>query len=120
MTKIRHPHVLLTMGIAVDGWTGATGIVMLCMQASLQDVLHEKEFMSTGVYGPHVTWDSGLLSIVGDVVLGMECIHASGLLHRDLKPGNVLLDAQARPPHLLILPWPPPCYSPLPSLPIQP
>lgn len=39
-------------------------------------------------------WDSALFSIAADTAKGMAFIHYHGLLHRDLKPGNVLIDAQ--------------------------
>ena len=60
---------------------------MELMQASLQDVIYEPSFV------PYATWDSGYLCIAMDVAKGMAFIHANDLLHRDLKPGNVLLDA---------------------------
>jgi serine/threonine protein kinase len=35
--------------------------------------------------------------IVTDVCLGLAHAHEHGILHRDIKPGNILLDQQARP-----------------------
>jgi len=58
------------------------------MQASLFDVIYEPSF------SPYRSWDSAYFAIVQDIAKGMSFIHFNGLLHRDLKPGNVLLDAQ--------------------------
>lgn len=35
--------------------------------------------------------------VLRDVARGLEAIHAGGVVHRDLKPGNVILDAQGTP-----------------------
>ena len=88
MMQLRHPNVLLTMGIAVDSEDETTGIVMELMQASLFDVIYDPSFR------PYANWESSFLSIASDVANGMSFIHFHGLLHRDLKPGNVLIDAQ--------------------------
>ena len=44
MSALRHPNVLLTLGIAEDAATGSKGIVMELMEASLADVLNLKSF----------------------------------------------------------------------------
>ena len=87
MSTLRHPNVLLTFGIAEDAVEGAKGIVMELMEASLADVLTLASFEH------YATWDGSFFSIAGDVANGMAYIHFNSMLHRDLKPGNVLLDA---------------------------
>ena len=52
------------------------------------------ELLSTA---PEVTWASPLLHISAEVAKGVAYLHAKSILHRDLKPGNVLL-REARPP----------------------
>jgi len=88
MMTLRHPNVLLTMGIAVDPYDQTAGIVNELMQASLFDIIYEASFR------PYATWDQAYLAIASDVAKGMSFIHFSGLLHRDLKPANVLIDAR--------------------------
>jgi serine/threonine protein kinase len=87
MSTLRHPNVLLTFGIAEDAVEGTKGIVMELMEASLADVL------SLASFEHYATWDGSFFSIAGDVANGMAYIHFNSMLHRDLKPGNVLLDA---------------------------
>ena len=88
MSQLRHPNVLLTLGIAEDAAEGTKGIVMELMEASLADVLSLASFQQ------YASWEGSFLSIAGDVANGMAYIHFNNMLHRDLKPGNVLLDAQ--------------------------
>ena len=84
---LHHPNVLLTMGIAHDD--GKVGILMELMPASLLDVLdHHRQREQLA------TWEASLVLIALDVALGMTHLHAKDVVHRDLKPGNVLLTEQ--------------------------
>jgi protein kinase 1 len=62
------------------------GIVLELLEVSLAEILHD----SSG-YVEHRTWRASLLSIASDVAKGVAYLHFNNLLHRDLKPGNVLL-----------------------------
>jgi hypothetical protein len=46
-------------------------------------------------------WRAGL-AIVAEVAEVIDCVHRSGVIHRDLKPNNVLIDAAGKP---VIIDW---------------
>jgi len=85
MTGLRHPNVVLMLGIATDH-VRRVGIVLERLEISLLELLH-----GAGEYKEYRTWRASLLSIASDVAKGIAYLHFNNVLHRDLKPGNVLL-----------------------------
>jgi hypothetical protein len=83
--RISHPHV-----VAPRGWAGEDDRVLFTMDlvrgGSLATLL--------GDYGPlPPQWVAVLIS---QVLSGLSAVHAAGLVHRVIKPGNVLLEPTGR------------------------
>jgi serine/threonine protein kinase len=73
------------LGIATDH-VRRVGIVLERLEISLLELLH-----GGSEYKEYRTWRASLLSIASDVAKGIAYLHFNNMLHRDLKPGNVLL-----------------------------
>ena len=88
--RVRHPHV-----VAPHGWAAEDDLVVLAMElvpgGSVADLLRER--------GP---LDAGTVRLlVEQLLMGLAAVHGAGLVHRDVKPANLLLEATGDgPPHL--------------------
>ena len=89
MHPVVHQNLVQAIGLSTDG-IDKVGMVMEIMSTSLHDIMHHHGFTGMGIR-PYVRWEKSLLAIVTDVAKGMRCLHANDLVHRDLKPLNVLL-----------------------------
>jgi serine/threonine protein kinase len=79
MSKLRHPHITQLYGACVEP---EACLIMECMtQGSLEDVI-EKNTLDL-----HTK-----LRIALDIAKGLTYLHDRGVFHRDLNPGNILLD----------------------------
>ncbi|NPD04457.1 serine/threonine protein kinase [Nocardioides sp. zg-1308] len=88
--RVRHPHV-----VAPQGWAAEDELVVLAMElvpgGSVADLLRE--------HGPLDAGTAGLL--LEQLLSGLAAVHAAGLVHRDVKPANLLLEATGEAgPHL--------------------
>ena len=87
--NLDHPHVVRVF--AFGEADGVPYIVMPLMEGgSLAKRL--KDLGPDRCLAPKVAAD-----LVRDIALGVHHAHQRGLIHRDLKPGNILLDANGRP-----------------------
>jgi serine/threonine protein kinase len=90
LLPLRHPNVVTLYGLSIlrnPNGIEVIQVLELCA-GSLQDL----------IFNPHakLDWDQKLDLII-KVAQGMDYLHQQGIMHRDLKPHNVLLDDKWTP-----------------------
>jgi anti-sigma factor RsiW len=83
--SVRHAHVCPVHDVGEHD--GSSFVVMAFIEGeSLADLIkHDRPDVSRAV------------ELVRKVALGLEAVHAQGLVHRDLKPANILIDGAGEP-----------------------
>src|SRR5262249_23593504 len=83
--RVRHPHTCPMHDVGEHA--GTPFAVMAFIDGSNLSTLVQR-----GPLEP-----ARAVELVRKVALGLEAVHAAGVVHRDLKPGNILLDAGGEP-----------------------
>ncbi|GAA0668156.1 serine/threonine-protein kinase [Kitasatospora atroaurantiaca] len=86
LTSLDHPRVVGVRDMVVDG--SDLALVMELVQGTDLRSRLERE----GVFSPQAA-----VSVIADVADGLAAAHAAGIVHRDVKPENVLLDLASTP-----------------------
>ena len=96
LPQMRHPNVLRFVGVCCEPPN-------LCIVAeflpggSVYDLLHTNKRLPAGHTAGQLRLSAPLaLRLAADVAAGMAYLHSQGIIHRDLKSANLLLDAEDR------------------------
>jgi len=81
--RIQHPHIVEVTDSGIDELSGAPYLVMELLQGMpLSDICRDQ--------GPLPLAQA--LSLLEQIADAVDAAHGAGVLHRDLKPGNILVD----------------------------
>lgn len=85
MAQLSHPNLVSVYDFSTDGDT-AFLIMELITGGTLRELLAER-----GPMPPHAA-----AAVLRAVLTGLSAVHGRGLIHRDIKPDNILIDADHR------------------------
>ena len=86
MRSLSHPGIVACIGIVDDG-VDVCLVMELCSMGSLDNLIVNNKELALKVR----------LDIALDVAIAMSYLHRLNVVHRDLKPGNIVLDSNMRP-----------------------
>jgi serine/threonine-protein kinase len=94
LAKLYHPCIVRIFGrVFPDASRSAEIQIEYAPNGSLSDVLAKiQQGQSPFFWNP-----TGIGIIICGIVLGMRYVHSSGVVHRDLNPGNILLRSEGYP-----------------------
>lgn len=87
LVRVRHPHVVAMHDLVVDG--GRLGIVMDLVRGS---------DLRAGLRPVGTLPPAEVARFGAGVAAGLAAVHAQGIVHRDVKPENILIDTTVAPP----------------------
>ncbi|WP_369070575.1 serine/threonine-protein kinase, partial [Kineococcus terrestris] len=87
LRRVRHPRLVAVHDISRDGEGHPVLVLDLAAGGGLAGVLAARRRLGVGEV-------AGLVSVLGPA---LDDLHAAGVVHGDLSPGNVLLDARGEP-----------------------
>ncbi len=86
MATLRHPAVMPILEVVDDG-DGLALVMPHAPGGSLRDRLREGRLLDA----------AALVATIAPVAEALDEAHRQGIVHRDVKPGNILFDAEDRP-----------------------
>lgn len=87
LARLRHPHLLRVYDLGEDEERGIVYFVMDCVADENGDVRTLADFK------PGEVDEARLAKWYSQVRSALEYIHGKGIVHRDVKPANILIDA---------------------------
>lgn len=89
LSLLRHPSIVQFVGAI---WEPEMCIITeLCTKGNLESLLHRLQ------KSEHIMSVNKILKLFKKLAKGLIWLHAKGIIHRDFKPANILIDEQGNP-----------------------